>query len=68
MSDTIIKVENLGKRYIIRHKQNGSYDTLRDVITDKVKSIGRRIIKFGSHSSKSNRSLQNEELWALKDV
>jgi lipopolysaccharide transport system ATP-binding protein len=34
MSDTIIQVENLGKKYIIGHQQEGSsrYELLRDVI------------------------------------
>ena len=40
MSDTVIRVENLGKKYIIGHQQQERYTALRDVITNKVKSIG----------------------------
>jgi lipopolysaccharide transport system ATP-binding protein len=40
VSDTVIRVENLGKKYIIGHQQQEGYTALRDVITNKVKSIG----------------------------
>lgn len=37
MSDYIIKVENLGKKYRIRHQQNGQrYVAMRDVIAEKL--------------------------------
>jgi len=37
MSDYIIKVENLGKKYRICHQQDGQrYVTMRDVITEKL--------------------------------
>jgi lipopolysaccharide transport system ATP-binding protein len=44
MSDTVIRVENLGKKYIIGHQQEGRsrYVALRDVIADGVKSLGYR--------------------------
>jgi lipopolysaccharide transport system ATP-binding protein len=32
MSDSVIRVENLGKKYIIGHQQQGGYKTLRDAI------------------------------------
>ena len=35
MSDYIIKVENLGKKYRIRHQQQERYVALRDVIASK---------------------------------
>ncbi|MBE9252249.1 MAG: hypothetical protein HEQ20_19645 [Aphanizomenon flos-aquae KM1D3_PB] len=35
MSDTVIRVENLGKKYIIGHQQQERYTSLRDVITNK---------------------------------
>ena len=34
-SDTVIRVENLGKKYIIGHQANG-YRTLRDVLADSL--------------------------------
>ena len=65
MSDTIIQVENLGKKYIISHQTPGRYTALRDVIADKTKKLTRNILspfrKIESDSSK-------EEFWALKEV
>jgi lipopolysaccharide transport system ATP-binding protein len=43
MSDTVIRVENLGKKYIIGHQKQERYTALRDVITSKVKSLGSLI-------------------------
>ena len=67
MSDTIIQAENLGKKYLIKHQQQGSYTALRDVITDKVKSFGKRIISPWNHKQSSTCSTI-EEFWALKDI
>jgi len=67
MSDTIIRVENLGKKYLIKHQQQGSYNALRDVITDKVKSFGKKIISPWNHKQSSTYST-TEEFWALEDV
>jgi len=67
MADTIIRVENLGKKYLIKHQQHGSYNALRDVITDKVKSFGKRIISPWNHKQSLTCSTK-EEFWALKDV
>ncbi|MDB9483444.1 ABC transporter ATP-binding protein, partial [Dolichospermum circinale CS-537/05] len=63
MSDTVIRVENLGKKYIIGHQQQERYTALRDVITDKVKSIGSLI-----NPQAKNENPAFEEFWALKDV
>lgn len=65
MSDTVIRVENLSKKYIIRHQQSQQYTALRDVIADGVKSIGRRL--SGAKQDPAMGSTQ-EEFWALKDV
>lgn len=65
MSDTVIRVENLGKKYILAHQQEGqSYTALRDVLANKAKSLGRRL---KSHSPTVYSPTQ-EEFWALKDV
>jgi lipopolysaccharide transport system ATP-binding protein len=65
MSDTVIKVENLGKKYIIAHQPNERYATLRDVIAKRTKSIFQNIIPIFS-KNRSNPS--EEEFWALKDA
>ncbi|MBD2666138.1 ABC transporter related protein [Richelia sinica FACHB-800] len=63
MSDTVIRVENLGKKYIIGHQQQERYTALRDVITNKVKSLGSLI---NPKAKRENSAF--EEFWALKDV
>jgi lipopolysaccharide transport system ATP-binding protein len=61
MSDTIIKVENLGKKYTISHEGRESYTALRDVVSNNIKSLFR---------SKQQRLItgEEEEFWALKDI
>jgi len=63
MSDTVIRVENLSKKYIIGRQQQESYTALRDVITNKVRSLGNLI-----KNQKSKIKNSQEEFWALKDV
>ena len=68
MSDIVLKIENLGKKYTIGHQtENGRYMALRDVLMQNVRSFwyktkdlvqGRPIIKGDTQ----------EEVWALKDV
>nr|WP_199298920.1 ABC transporter ATP-binding protein [Trichocoleus sp. FACHB-46] len=67
VSDTVIRVENLGKKYIIGHQQQGRsrYTALRDVLADGTKSIGRRIL---NPFAQQPLSPTKEEFWALKDV
>jgi lipopolysaccharide transport system ATP-binding protein len=60
---TAINIENVSKKYIIRHQPQGSYLTLRDTITEKVASIRKGIIKAKERTHNSS-----EEFWALKDV
>ena len=67
MSDTIIQVENLGKKYLIKHQQHGGYTALRDVIADKVKSFAKKITFQWNHKQSSTYST-TEEFWALKDI
>lgn len=56
MSIPVIKVENLGKRYIIGHQQQERYVALRDVIANS----------FKFKTKKEN--LLSEEFWAVNDV
>jgi hypothetical protein len=42
----IIKVENLGKSYIIDHEQRESYTALRDVIAKNAKKIFSLMVRF----------------------
>lgn len=66
MSDTVIRVENLGKKYIIGHQKQQPYNTLREVMTEGVKSLSHNLLKpFGK---KLIGDPAYEEFWALKDV
>jgi len=39
MSDIVIRIENLGKSYIIGHEKQERYTALRNVLANKVKQI-----------------------------
>ncbi|MBW4518925.1 MAG: ABC transporter ATP-binding protein [Scytolyngbya sp. HA4215-MV1] len=64
MTNSIIQVENLGKKYILKHQSQERYTSLRDVISDRVQSIGHRFMGSRSRTLIPNQ----EEFWALKDV
>ena len=50
MSDYIIKVESLGKKYRIRHQQERQrYVALRDVIANRVKAFGSSVLDKSRH-------------------
>lgn len=65
---TVITVENLGKKYLLSHQaKQGSYVALRDVVSDGVRSLGRKMLHpFRSSPFTPHSSL--EEFWALKGV
>jgi lipopolysaccharide transport system ATP-binding protein len=68
VSDTAIRVENLGKKYVLSHQQtggSGNYNSLRDSIADKAKSLSEKLLK---PSGKKTFNPTREEFWALKDV
>jgi lipopolysaccharide transport system ATP-binding protein len=69
MSDTIIRVENLSKRYLIGHRQTGrwQYVALRDVLAREARRFGRKAVDL----MRGREIVQGddvEEFWALKDV
>jgi lipopolysaccharide transport system ATP-binding protein len=65
--DVIIRVEDLGKKYSLRHQSNGQrYVTLRDVIAEKAKNIFRR--NGGAISDLHAPSSSREDFWSLRDV
>src|ERR1043166_4389370 len=73
MSDTIISVESLSKRYIIGHQRDAS-DGLRHRLEDAFRHPFRRLRSLLRAPSSNGsallapRSLLKEEFWALKDV
>ncbi|MEE3716397.1 ABC transporter ATP-binding protein [Tumidithrix elongata RA019] len=65
MSETAIRVENLGKKYIISHKQGlSSNKSLRESISNTVKSIGQKFLPSSTKEINPSR----EEFWALQDI
>lgn len=64
MSDTVIKVENLSKKYMINHQKGGGYTALRDVISNSAKKFGRKILSPFSDTQPS----ATEEFFALNNV
>ena len=67
MSDTVIKAENLGKKYLIGHQSSERYTALRDVLARSARNAlhktrqllsGRQLLEGDSV----------EEFWALQDV
>jgi lipopolysaccharide transport system ATP-binding protein len=72
MSDTPIRVKNLGKKYLLSHEVKGhkKYVALRDVLSEAVSAPFR---KWGRGSQVAAGVVQpgsasREEFWALKDV
>src|SRR5579883_886335 len=67
MSDTVIQVENLSKKYIITHQQQGfyRYKTFRGAMTNAVQSLVRTLSL--NAKSKGIKPSQ-EEFWALRSV
>ncbi len=67
---TVIKVENLSKRYYLSHQQRERFPTLRDAISRKTSEFGRRLLHpLRASSGQPLASAENtEEFWALKDI
>ena len=63
----VIKVENLSKRYLIRHQKNESYQTLRESIASGVKSLARTPYHW-LQGGIAKEKADIEEFWALNDV
>jgi len=68
MSDVIISVENLGKKYAIQHqqqRQRSNYKSLRETITQKARGLVTGWNRRGSEAAKAKT---REDFWALRDV
>lgn len=66
MLDTVINVENLSKKYILKHQlgSHGNYKSLRENISGGVQSL----VKGLASKSRKLRTSSREEFWALNDV
>jgi lipopolysaccharide transport system ATP-binding protein len=71
MSEAIIAVENLSKRYLIEHTAEAQghkrYTALRDVIGDEVRNFVRNTLA-AARGRRAFRNYETEEFWALKSV
>jgi ABC-type polysaccharide/polyol phosphate transport system ATPase subunit len=69
MSDTVISVENLSKRYFVGHRagERERYTALRDVIAREARNFTRKAVDaFCGRQIVQGDEV--EEFWALKDV
>ena len=65
MSDVVVRVENLAKKYDISHLNQPANSTLKDALTSSAKSFSRKLLSpFGRKENNPNR----EEFWALKNL
>lgn len=68
MSDTVIRVESVGKKYVLRHQEDlKNRKTLRDLITDRSKALLQTVNPLARNSIHKSQ-ISREEFWALKDV
>ena len=70
MSDTVITVENLSKRYVIGHRRSKD-EGFRHVLQDAALAPWRWLRKAAGSNGDGSAGLtahSSEELWALRDV
>ncbi len=64
MTDTVIQVENLGKRYVLgRAREGRGYRTLRESLVDAARAPWRRL-----RAPAPAREAAADEFWALRDI
>jgi lipopolysaccharide transport system ATP-binding protein len=69
MSDTVIKVENLGKKYLISHLADKREQLFSRLLVNKAKTAGSKVMDmFRSAGGGGGGEHTTEEFWALKDV
>lgn len=57
---TAVRVENISKRYIIKHKSHASYPTMRDFMYEKATAVFKKKNNITANTT--------EDFWALRDV
>ena len=67
MPNTVIKIEELGKKYLLAHRSPQRYIALRDVLVDRAKRLGRRFRHpFARSAREENPAV--EDFWALLNL
>jgi lipopolysaccharide transport system ATP-binding protein len=71
MSETVVAVENLSKRYLVEHASASQghtrHTTLRDLIGDEIRNIARNALA-AARGRPAFQTRDIEEFWALKNV
>src|SRR5258708_7220746 len=71
LSEAVIAVENLSKRYLVEHKPGARghkpYTALGDVVGQELRNLGRKAIDIARRRHLP-QGREIEEFWALKDV
>lgn len=62
---TVVKIENLSKKYYLSHNRSNPYASLRDILANWVKSSYHKIRHPFTFADKNETE---EEFWALKDI
>lgn len=62
-----IKIEGLGKRYLLTHQHKARYQSLRDSIVERAQQMARTTRRLFSGEVSLTGS-EREEFWALKDI
>jgi lipopolysaccharide transport system ATP-binding protein len=65
MSETIIRVEDLCKKYILGHQNVGSHRSLRDSLSSTALSLRNKLL---NSYPKESFNTNYKEFWALKDL
>jgi lipopolysaccharide transport system ATP-binding protein len=66
MSDTVISVENLSKKYLLTHLADKREQLFSSLLVNKVKNAGNLVAGAFKRGPAQERTV--EEFWALKDV
>ena len=56
MTNTVIKIEGLGKKYLLAHKSPQRYIALRDVLVERARRLGRGLRHPFAKSAEEGKS------------
>ena len=67
MPEVVIAVEDLSKRYFIKHQTCSRYSALRDLVGNRLRNLARSAVNLAC-LRRLPRGHETEEFWALKNV
>jgi lipopolysaccharide transport system ATP-binding protein len=68
MSEPVIRVAGLSKRYRLRHEQPERYTALRDVVSQRLRAIGNLVRRRDVSAGGAGQRTAGEDFWALRGV